>query len=149
RTPLPDHPNLEFLARQLADFASGMQAIEAHDLSKAEESSAQFDAELWRMSQQLKHSPTMPGTAGNKPSTGPPKLQIMPDALLQPLLTSLSVMSLELRASLLTAQSRMTEAKSLFAQALQEEKALGYREPPGYIRPVGETEAAALMAMGD
>jgi tetratricopeptide (TPR) repeat protein len=148
-TPLGEHPNLVFLARQLAGFASGMQAIEAHDLSQAEASSTRFDAELWRMSQQLKDSPTMQGATGSKPSTGRPKLHLMPDALLQPLLTSLSVMSLELRASLLTAQSRMTEAKSLFAQALQEEKALGYREPPGYIRPVGETEAAALMAMGD
>ncbi len=40
-------------------------------------------------------------------------------------------------------------AKKIFAQAAQEEKALGYREPPNYIRPVGETEGAALMAVGD
>ena len=58
-------------------------------------------------------------------------------------------MSLELRASLLTAQEQTTEAKNVFAQAEQEEKKLGYREPPGYIRPVGETEAAALMSVGD
>jgi len=148
-TPLAEHPNLDFLARQLAGFASGMQAVEAHHLSQAEELSTQFDAGLWRMAQQLKHAPAMQGATGNKPSTGPPKLQLMPDALLQPLLSSLSVMSLELRASLLTAQNRVPEAKSLFAQALQEEKGLGYREPPGYIRPVGETEAAALMAVGD
>jgi hypothetical protein len=31
----------------------------------------------------------------------------------------------------------------------QEEKALGYHEPPSYIRRVDETEAAALMAAGD
>ena len=142
-------PNLRFLARLLADFAAGMQAVEAHDLSKAEESSARFDAELWRMSQQLKDSSRMQAMGANNAPAGPPKLQVMPDALLQPILNTLSVMSLELRASLLTAEKQTTEAKNVFAQAAQEEKALGYREPPYYIRPAGETEAAALMAVGD
>jgi len=32
---------------------------------------------------------------------------------------------------------------------VKEEKELGYREPPVYIRPVGETEGAALMRAGD
>ena len=149
RAPLAGQPNLDLLAGQLARFAAGMQAVEAHDISKAEESSTRFDAELWRMSRQLKHSSGMPAMAGNRSPAGTPKLQLMPDALLQPLLSSLSVMSLELRASLLTAQKHTAEAKSLFAQALQDERALGYREPPSYIRPVGETEAAALMAVGD
>jgi len=150
-TPPPaGRPNLEFLARQLAGFAVGMQAIETHDLSQAEESSIRFDAELWRMSQQLKNSPGMQTMAANNaPAAGPPKLQVLPDALLQPLLSSLSVMSLELRAALLTAQRKTDEAKSLFAKAAQEEKALGYREPPSYIRPVGETEGAAMLAFGD
>jgi tetratricopeptide (TPR) repeat protein len=142
-------PNLRFLARQLAAFAAGMQAVEAHDLSKAEESSARFDAELWRMSHQLKDSSGMQGMTANNGPAGPPKLQVMPDALLQPILNTLSIMSLELRASMLTAEKQTTDAKNVFAQAAQEEKALGYREPPAYIRPVGETEAAALLAVGD
>jgi tetratricopeptide (TPR) repeat protein len=58
-------------------------------------------------------------------------------------------MSLELRASLLTAYGKVSEAKDLFAKAAQQERALGYREPPNYIRPVGETEGAAMMAAGD
>ena len=58
-------------------------------------------------------------------------------------------MSLELKASLLTAQGKATDAKTLFDQAAKAEKALGYHEPPGYIRPVAETEAAAMMAIGD
>jgi tetratricopeptide (TPR) repeat protein len=62
---------------------------------------------------------------------------------------SLSVLSLELRASLLTAQGNITETKKLFAHAAQAEKALGYREPPAYIRPVGEAEGAALITAGD
>jgi tetratricopeptide (TPR) repeat protein len=73
----------------------------------------------------------------------------MPDALRRPLLSSLKIMSLELRASLLTAQGQPTDAKSLFVEAAKDEKAMGYHEPPNYIRPVAETEAAAMMAAGD
>ncbi|MDQ2944575.1 MAG: hypothetical protein M3Y27_01290 [Acidobacteriota bacterium] len=149
-TPPERRPNLDFLARQLAGFAAGMQAVETHDLEKAEESSARFDAELWRMSQQLKDSPGMQTMAANNaPRREARKLEVMPDARLQPLLSSLSVMSLELRASILIAQRKTSEAKTLFAKAAREEKALGYHEPPNYIRPVGETEGAAMMAAGD
>lgn len=147
--PLAALPNLDFLARQLALFAAGMQAVKANDFSKAEESSTRFDAELWRTSEQAKHSPETSAMPGTQPPAGPPKLHLLPDALLQPLLSTLSVMSLELRASLLMAQKHTVDAKSLFAQASLEEKALGYREPPAYIRSVAETEAAALMAIGD
>ncbi len=113
--PRATQPNLRFLGQQLAEFAVGMQAVEGHDLSKAEESSARFDAELWRMSQQPKDSSGMQSMATNHTPEGPPKLQLMPDALLQPILSTLSVMSLELRASVLTAQKQTAEAKSLFA----------------------------------
>lgn len=34
------------------------------------------------------------------------------------------------------------------ARAAKDEKALGYREPPIYIRPVGETEGAAMLRAG-
>jgi hypothetical protein len=58
-------------------------------------------------------------------------------------------MSLELRAGLLIVKKLNDDAKELYAQAAREEKALGYNEPPNYIRPVGETEAAAFMAASD
>jgi len=82
-------------------------------------------------------------------SATPPKIQVMPDAMPHPLLSSLSVMSLELRGSILIANKQSDAAKKLFAQAETEEKALGYREPPSYIRPVAETEAEALASVGD
>lgn len=145
-TPPTTQPNLCFLARQLANFAAGMQAVESHDVAQAAELSAEFDAGLWRRSQQLKGSS---GMRPNNASGGPLKLLVMPDALLEPILKTLSVMSLELQASLMTVQRQTTEAKALFAQAAQEENKLGYREPPAYIRPVGEAEGAALMAVGD
>lgn len=142
-------PNLRFLAQQLIDFATGMRALDARDLAKAEESSMRLDAELWRTSQRLKNEETVQtkerGTAGEDV----PKLQLMPDALPKPLVSNLSIMSLELRAGLQLAKKRAEDARNLFAQAAQEEKALGYHEPPSYIRPVGETQAAALMAAAD
>ena len=67
----------------------------------------------------------------------------------EPLVKNLSVMSLELRAALLVAKKQTDEAKKVFDQAAREEKALGYHEPPNYIRPVGETEGAIMMAASD
>jgi hypothetical protein len=140
---------LKFLAEQLTNFAAGMQALESHDLAKAQEASQRLDAELWRTSQGLKDTEAAKGEQKKPEDTGPPKLQVMPDALPKPLVANLSIMSLELRAGLLAAKKQTSEAKEVFAQAAQEEKALGYREPPGYIRPVAEAEATALMAAGD
>jgi hypothetical protein len=81
--------------------------------------------------------------------TAPPKLKLMPDALPGPLVSNLSVMSLELRAGILVTKKFNDDAKKLYAQASREEKVYGYREPPAYIRPVGEAEAAAFMAASD
>jgi hypothetical protein len=141
-------PNLVFLARQLTDFATGMQALEAHDLPKAEEEALRLDAELWRISQRLKDEDAAQEKEKEKKKNEEdevPKLKLMPDALPKPLVSNLSIMSLELRAGILAERKQTEEAKKLYAQAAQEEKDLGYREPPGYIRPVGETEAAALL----
>jgi hypothetical protein len=144
-------PNLQFLARQLTQFALGMQALDLHDLSRAETASAQFDAGLWRISQRLKDEEDARSKERDEksPDTTAPRLQLMPDAWPQPLVSNLSIMSLELRAGLLMAKKENPEAKKLYAQAAQEEKALGYHEPPAYVRPVGETEAAAFLAASD
>jgi hypothetical protein len=148
-------PNLQFLARQLTQFALGMQALDAHDLSRSEAASAQFDADLWRISNRLKDEADAKSKEKDKDKdekksdTAPPKLELMPDAMPKPLVSNLSIMSLELRAGLLMAKKQNAEAKKLYVRAAQEEKALGYREPPAYVRPVGETEAAAYMAASD
>jgi tetratricopeptide (TPR) repeat protein len=149
--PPPALPNLQFLARQLTQFVLGMQALDEHDLARAEAASAQFDAELWRISDRLKDEEANKAKEQDKKSAdaGPLKLQVMPDAFPNPLVSNLSVMSLELRAGLLMAKKLSDDAKKLYAQAAREEKALGYREPPAYVRPVGETEAAAFMAASD
>jgi predicted Zn-dependent protease len=136
---------LNFLAGQLKELAAGMQATQAGNLAKAEAASQSLDAQLWRLSQRVHDAP-----AEKKPSlTAPAMVVVMPDAKAAPLLSNLSIMSLELRASILARKQRLPEAKALFDQAAHEEKKLGYREPPAYVRPVGETEGAVLLDAGD
>jgi tetratricopeptide (TPR) repeat protein len=137
--------NLKFLAGQLKEFAAGMQAVQTSDMAAAQTASLKLDAELWHMSQRVKDAPKKK----KETPTTPVMTAVLPDAQAGPLLSSLSIMSLELRASILAEQKHLPEAKAFFDQAAQEEKALGYREPPTYIRPVGEAEGAALMRAGD
>ena len=137
--------NLAFLASQMKEFAAGMQAAEAGDVAAAQAASQTLDADLWRISQRVHDEP-----APKKPAlTAPAMAVVMPDAKAGPLLSNLSVMSLELRATILVAEKHLPEAKTLFDQAAHEEKKLGYAEPPRYVRPVGETEGAALLRAGD
>jgi tetratricopeptide (TPR) repeat protein len=139
--------NLAFLSESLADFATGMQALESHNVTQSENSSRLLDAQLWRVSERMKDE----DAAKNKEKKNDDKKQqmIMPDATAKSLINSLSIMSLELRAGILVEKKQIEAAKNLYAQAAREEKDLGYREPPAYIRPVGETEAAALLSVSD
>lgn len=146
-TPPPVLPNLIFLARALTDFTAGMQALDAGEIAKAEEASQRLDAELWRISQDLKaDEDAKPKEKKSSADTTVAKMQLMPDAQGKPLVSNVSIMSLELRAGLLIAKRQTENAKKLYAQAAREEKDLGYHEPPGYIRPVAETEAAAMLS---
>ncbi|HTZ59606.1 MAG TPA: hypothetical protein VMB49_15970 [Acidobacteriaceae bacterium] len=137
-------PNMEFLAGSLSQFALGMQSVERHDPDVAERHSVLLDSSLWRMSEQVKEQEAREKKTA--PATG--NQSMSPDPMAQPLVKMLSIMSLELRASILATQNKVPEAEKLFAQAEQEEKDLGYREPPFYIRPVAETEAVALLTAG-
>jgi tetratricopeptide (TPR) repeat protein len=142
-------PNLQLLRRELKSFAEGMQALDQQSIAPAEAASKDFDAELWRISERLKDDEAKAKEkekSKKDDNASPPKLPLMPDAYPKPLLKNLSIMSLELRASVLVLRKQNDKAKELFAQAAREEKDLGYREPPAYIRPVGETEAAVFMA---
>jgi tetratricopeptide (TPR) repeat protein len=137
-------PHMEFLAGGLSQFALGMQSVEAHEPDVAERHAVLLDSSLWRMSQEIKDQ-----EAKEKKAAAPTGNQSMsPDPLAQPLLKMLSIMSLELRASMLATQNNVPEAEKLFANARREEKELGYHEPPFYIRPVAESEAAAMMTAG-
>ncbi len=139
--------NLIFLSGELRDFALGMVAVDSGDYESAKQASNALDAALWQKTQAVKDGAKSIPVA---PKPGAPvTAAVMPDAMPEPLLSSLSIMSLELRGSLLAAQKDLPEAKKLFTRAALEEKQLGYREPPTYIRPVGETEGLALLRAGD
>jgi hypothetical protein len=143
-------PNIRFLQRELKFFVAGMRALEQPEIAQAETASTSFDAELQKVSDSIKEQ-GMKNTKKkkSKPGANPPKLTVMPDAYAPPLLKTLSIMSLELRAAILVQKKQSDKAKEIFAQAAKEEKDLGYSEPPVYIRPVAETEAAAFLSVFD
>jgi len=142
--------NLRFLAEELKDFATGMQALEKGDTAAAEVASARMDAGLWRVDQEKNEAmAAMMKDAKAEKKDDAPKVPIMPDANASALVSSLSVASLELRAGVLAAKGKMDDARKLYATAAKKEKDLGYHEPPMYVRPVGENEATALLAAKD
>ena len=140
--------NLTFLSESLTEFATGMQALELHYVAAAEDASRRLDAQLWRVSERMKDEDAAKDKE-KKNDDDKKKQMIMPDATAKSLINNLSIMSLELRAGVLVERKQIEEAKKLYAQAAREEKDLGYREPPAYIRPVGETEAAAMLSVSD
>lgn len=151
--------NLRFLSEELSHYARGMLALESGDVKTAQEAGERMDAGLWRgqQDQSAKDAETKkkdePGKDDasqadqktEKPITEP----ILPDADAEPLMKTLNVASLELRAGVLSGQGKLEDAKKMYANALAAEKKLGYHEPPFYIRPIGENEAAALLRVKD
>ncbi|HEY1649080.1 MAG TPA: hypothetical protein VGF96_13955 [Terracidiphilus sp.] len=152
--------NLRFLKDELRQFATGMRALEQNDLASANAASAEMDAGLWRRSQELraaadkaKADSEAAKSGANAPNTNtasqPLTSPVNPDALAEPLMTSLNVTSQELRAGVLLLDGKLEPAKKMYAEAVLAEKKLGYHEPPLYIRPVAETEAEALLRAKD
>jgi tetratricopeptide (TPR) repeat protein len=144
--------NLRFLATELGAYAAGMKALEANDLAAAQAASDKMDAGLWRLEPEDDADSRKSGGDEKKAEEKkdePPMVKILPDAQSGPLLKCLTIQSLELRAGILVAQGNLDAAKKLYDKASKDEKDLGYHEPPFYIRPVGETEAAALLRAKD
>jgi tetratricopeptide (TPR) repeat protein len=152
--------NLRWLAAELGEYARGMKALEAGDARSAQEASDRIDAGLWRENRDSAaknddkpkdDKPTADAAKADatKKKDEPPMMPVMPDAVPGPLVKCLSVASLELRAGELVVEGKLDEGKKLYERAAAEEKKLGYHEPPFYIRPVGENEAAVLMRAKD
>jgi len=145
--------NLRALTDELTDYATGMKALGSGDAEAAEAASQRMDAGLWRIQQRQKEEAAAKSREKEKnkdaKKSEPPMMPVNPDALSEPLMKGLSIQSLELRAGILAAKGKVDEAKKKYAEAAREEKKLGYHEPPMYIRPVGETEAAALLTVKD
>jgi tetratricopeptide (TPR) repeat protein len=152
--------NLRWLAGELSEYARGMKALEAGDARAAQEASDRLDAGLWRADHENaekndekakddKPSGDAAKDADAKKKDEPPTMPVMPDAVSAPMVKCMSIASLELRGGVLVIEGKLDEGKKLFAQAAVEEKKAGYHEPPFYIRPVGENEAAVLMRAKD
>lgn len=106
----------------LIAYARGMKAAEAGDVSEAVRQSDALDALLWR----LAHENIEEGSGKN-----------IRDRVVKILNTA----SLDLRANL----AQGAEAQSLFGQAADAERDLGYSEPPQYARPEAESLGYALI----
>jgi tetratricopeptide (TPR) repeat protein len=156
--------NLRFLQSELRSFAAGMQALDKGDLAAAQAASAGMDAGLWRQGADAQAGADLKAkadkmmaaaqkmqtsAAGKTASTTSVTDPLNPDADAGPLLKTLSVASVELRAGVQLLQGNTVQARKLFDQAILAEKKLGYHEPPFYIRPVAETEAEALLRVKD
>jgi tetratricopeptide (TPR) repeat protein len=142
--------NLRFLASELHEFATGMRALERNDAAEAQAASVRMDAGLWRLQQdQAEIAKASADAAKGEKKDAAPMVPIMPDAMAGPLISALGVASLELRAGVLAVQGKLDGAKKLYVAAAKAEKGLGYHEPPFYVRPVGETEAATLLQVKD
>jgi hypothetical protein len=168
---LPDAANtanLRFLRDELRSFATGMAALDRADLAAAQAASAQMDAGLWRQQQDATAAAAAKNQSGDsnkKPDQAasqaanqaanksapakPPTAPLDPDADAGPLVSDLSIASQELRAGTLLLDNKTAAAKKLYTEAIAAEKKLGYHEPPFYICPVAETEAAALLRAHD
>jgi len=141
--------NLRFFTAELTDFAKGMKALEAGDRVAAEEHSVSMDAGLKQMKEMRAALKKSESNKEKKDSGKTPMQAVSPDALPDPILKCLSIQSLELQAGVLAEHRKLRAAKKIYERAARDEKKLGYHEPPFYIRPVAETEAAALLKAKD
>jgi len=141
--------NLRFLVAELTDYAKGMKALEAGDHVAAQEHSVSMDAGLKQMKEMQAALRKSEKGKEKKDSGKGPMQPVLPDALPEPILKCLNIQSLELQAGVLAENRKLRAAKKLYERAGREEKKLGYHEPPFYIRPVAETEAAALLRVKD
>jgi tetratricopeptide (TPR) repeat protein len=129
--PPADLKNLNTLRDDLLNYTRGMAALDANDLTVAEKFSKSLDASV--AAKPVDPPMHMPGMIVSK------------DVLAVPVHSFMDVAAQELHAALLMAQGKPADADTAFAKATTAESALGYREPPYYIRPVSETRGDSLM----
>ena len=133
----PELKNLVWLRESMLDYTKGMLALEQGDTKAAAQAADDLDA-------RLKAQPAQPmsGMPAAAMAMNPTAKDVMMTGAIH---SFLDIAAMELRASLLLAEGRGVESDAMFTKAADAERALGYREPPTYIRPVGETRGDALM----
>jgi tetratricopeptide (TPR) repeat protein len=134
--PDPALKNLAWLRGALLEYTRGMAALDA---GNAADASKHLDA----LNDDMKIKPAESKMAA-MPMPNTPSM----DVEMGPVHTFMDVAVLELQGALLTAQNKPADADAAFKKATAAETDLGYREPPYYIRPVGETRGDALLRAG-
>jgi tetratricopeptide (TPR) repeat protein len=129
--PAADLKNLNTLRASLLDDTRGMAALDRGDTAAGAAFSKSLDAAV--------------ATTPADPPMNMPGMPVSTDVKAVPVHTFMDVAALELHAAVLMAQGKTADADAAFVKAISAERALGYREPPYYIRPVSETRGDALM----
>lgn len=131
-----DLVNLIWLRDALLTYARGEQALTEHKTDDAKNQLSALDAlmAVKPADHKMKSMP-MPPSAKN-------------DMMRDSAHSFMEVAQLELQGGVLTAENKPAEADEAFRKATDANQALGYHEPPNYIRPVGETRGDALMRAG-
>ncbi len=131
-----------WLRGALLEYVRGMAALEAGNLPGAERHREAMDAAM-------KRQPKGEGMAGMGGHPMPAMTGAgSKDLEMKPVRSFMDVAAGELRGAVLMAGGKRLEADAAFGKASEAERALGYHEPPNYIRPVAETRGDALMRAG-
>ena len=112
----------------LVAYARGMKAADANQLDDAERHSAALDSMLWRISQE--------------------DLKDDAKSARDRIARILGTASLELRGNITARKGDFETARTLFEHANEQEKELGYSEPPQYSRPALEVLGDACVRAG-
>jgi tetratricopeptide (TPR) repeat protein len=112
----------------LVAYARGMLALEQDRLDDAAQSSLVLDAQLWRLSKE---------DVPDKDDYGRTRT-----------LKLLGVAAAELRGTLVAKKGDYEGARKILRKAADDERDLGYSEPPQYARPVLEVLADAAVRAG-
>lgn len=112
----------------LVEYARGMKAAGAGQLDEAERHSGLLDATLWRVSQE--------------------DLKDDAKSARDRVVKILGTASLELRGNIAGRKGGLENARTLLEQADQQERELGYSEPPQYSRPALEVLGEACIRAG-
>ncbi|MGO8790356.1 MAG: tetratricopeptide repeat protein [Terriglobia bacterium] len=129
-------PAAKDYAEGLKLYAQGMAAVDRNDAETASKQSEALDAMLWRLeaSKPKEEDKDDEGQDADKDKTQEPDEDGLPAVL-----NLLGTLSLDLRANIKSVQGDDEEARHLFQKALDNEKNLGYSEPPQFYRPEQES----------
>ena len=122
-------PAAKDYAEGLRLYEKGMYAIERGDATGAFEQSKTLDAMLWRL------EASKPKAKDQDADEDEEKTEAADDDGLTAVLNLLGTLSLDLRANIKSVQGGDAEALQLFQKALENEKDLGYSEPPQFFPP--------------